>query len=241
MMNPILSDKKKMSFSKPPHIESVEEIERKFGCLPKVSAVVTGKEVLREVSKVLRCHFPDLYSRSNALTDSRQRKCYKPSEPVPGGIVLFLLKNKSRSGMDNHFREEEFSRNYRKIFKLKCPSMSAVEDFYRKLPPEELDGLKAALIAVLIEKRTLHSHRLSGRYFTVAVDTTGVYASQVRHRDECTFQTSKEFGQLLQQNSGQTIRHLWKTLCAVICTQDPDEFMNQFDSWIAKPRQIRLC
>ena len=93
--------------------------------------------------------------------------------------------------MDNHFHELEFSRNYRKIFKLPCPSMCAVEDFYRSLLPEELDRLKSSMVSILIEKRMLHSHRLLGKYFTIAVDGTGVYSSQNFHWDECTFQTSK--------------------------------------------------
>jgi hypothetical protein len=153
--------------------------------------VVRGKQVLWEVKKVLQFHFSDLYRRMNALADTRERKCYSPAELVLGGIVLFLLKNKSRNEMDNHFREREFSENYRKIFKLRCPSMCAVEDFYRSLPAEELDDLKSSLIAILIEKRTLHSYRLLGKYFTIAVDATGVHSSQTQHWDECTFQTSK--------------------------------------------------
>jgi len=108
-----------------------------------------------------------------------------------GGIVLFLLKKKSRNEMDDHFREREFSENSCKIFKLRCPSMCAVEDFYRILPTEELEKLKATLISILIEKRTLHSHRLFGKYFTVAVDATGVYSSQNQYWEECTHQTSK--------------------------------------------------
>jgi hypothetical protein len=196
MINPILSDKKNFSeFLQPPHIKSVEEIECHFqvryGCLPKVSSIVTGKQVLWEVKKVLQCHFADLYERLNTLTDLRERKYYSPAELTLGGISLFLLKNKSRNEMDNHFREEEFSINYRKIFKLRCPSMCAVEDFYRIVPPEEFDNLKASLIALLIEKRTLHSHRLFGKYFTVAVDGTGVHSSQTRHWEECTYQTSR--------------------------------------------------
>ena len=91
--------------------------------------------------------------------------------------------------MDQHFREAEFSDNYRKIFKLRCPSMCAVEDFYRILPTEELENLKAPLIAILIEKRTLHSYRLFGKYF--AVDATGVYSSQKQYWEEGTHQTSK--------------------------------------------------
>jgi hypothetical protein len=197
MMNPILSDKKNFSFfSQPPQIKSVDEVDCRFpisnyGCLSKVSGIVTGKQVLWEVKKVLQCHFADLYVRLNAMADNRKREGYSPAELVLGGVALFLLKKKSRNEMDKHFREQEFSDNYRKIFKLRCPSMCAVEDFYRILPSEEFDNLKSALIAILIEKRTLHSHRLLGKYFTIAVDATGVYSSQTRHWEECTCQTSK--------------------------------------------------
>ena len=196
-MNPILSDKKNFAdFSQHPHIKSFEDVSFNFqvpqyGCLSKISAMFNGKQVLREVKKVLQCHFSDLYERLNALTDTRERKCYSPAESVLGGMVLFLLKKKSRNEMDNDFRELEFSKNYHKIFKLRCPSMCAVEDFYRMVPTEEFDRLKVSMLAVLIEKRTLHSHRLLGKYFTISVDGTGVYASQTKHWDECTFQTSK--------------------------------------------------
>ena len=197
MKNPILSDKKNfVFFSQPPHIKSVDESEEDFqfcqyGCLPKVDLISNGKQVLWAVKKVLQCHFSDLYNRMNALTDKRERKCYSAAELVLGGIVLFLLKKKSRHAMDQSYREQDFIRNYRKIFKLRCPSMSAVEDFYRLMSAEEFDGLKASLIATLIEKRTLHSHRLFGKYFTIAVDATGVHSSRRHHWNECTHQTSK--------------------------------------------------
>ena len=196
-MNAILSDKKNFCpFSQPAHLKLVRNCEEDFqanqyGCQPKFSSLSNGKQVLWEVKKVLQCHFSDMYDRFNALTDNRERKCYSPAELVLGGVVLFLLKKKSRNEMNRSFSEQEFSRNYRKIFKLRCPSMCAVEDFYRLLPPEEFDDLKSALMAVLIEKRTLHSHRLLGKYFTIAVDATGVHSSQNQYWEECTHQTSK--------------------------------------------------
>jgi len=197
MKNPILSDKKNFAdILQPPHIKSVDGVGFNFqvpeyGCLPKVSAIFNGKQVLWAVKKVLQCHFSDLYERLNVLSDTRERKCYSPAELVLGSLVLFFLKKKSRNEMDSHFRELEFSRNYRKIFKLRCPSMCAVEDFYRDLSREEFGNLKVALIAILIEKRTFHIHRLLGKYFTIAVDGTGVHSSQTKHWDECTRQTSK--------------------------------------------------
>jgi len=196
-MNPILSDKK--NFVQTEHLPDIKpDIKSCSGfefslknCSSKHSSIVTGKQVLWEVKKVLQCHFPDLYKYLDALPDARKRKEYSPAGLVMGSIVLFLLKQKSRNEMDNHFREKEFSDNYRKIFKLRCPSMCAVEDFFRVLPSEEFDRLKASMIAILVEKRTLHSHRLLGKHFTIAVDGTGVYASQNFHWNECTFQTSK--------------------------------------------------
>jgi len=52
---------------------------------------------------------------------------------------------------------------------------------------------------------------------------------------------TNEFSQLLKQQSKQTIQHLWKNLCTVICSQDLQAFANDFDKWIATPRQVRLC
>ena len=50
-----------------------------------------------------------------------------------------------------------------------------------------------------------------------------------------------EFAQLLTEQGKQTLRHLWKNLLTVICSQDLNEFIREFDHWIASPRQIRLC
>lgn len=56
---------------------------------------------------------------------------------------------------------------------------------------QALENLKASLMAILIENRTLHCYRLFGKYFTVSVDATGVYSSQKQHWVECTHQTSR--------------------------------------------------
>ena len=52
---------------------------------------------------------------------------------------------------------------------------------------------------------------------------------------------TREFTQLREQQSKQTIRYLWKNLCMVISTIDLQDFTDLFDHWIATPRQVRLC
>ena len=187
----ILSDKKKCHFSYTANNESCNKCKVPSGnnsrsSPPKLSAKETGKIALWQIKKVLNSHFPDLSSRLNAMEDNRERERYTVEELVLGGLMLFLLKQKSRNSMDNLRRQEDFSKNYYRAFKRRCPSMDAVEDFYRILEPKELEDLKAQLIARLIDKRVFHRFRLMGKYFVVAVDATGVHSSSRLYWKECT-------------------------------------------------------
>jgi hypothetical protein len=107
------------------------------------------------------------------LTDQRKRRDYNVAELVTAGIALFIFKEDSRHAFNLVRRDEQFSDNYLRIFKLRLPQMDTVHAFLRDLPDNELEGLKAALVAGLINQRVLHRFKLFGKYFTIAVDGTG--------------------------------------------------------------------
>ncbi len=70
--------------------------------------------------------------------------------------------------------------------------MDTVEDFLRILQPEELEALKAALIAGLIEQKVLRHYRLLNKYYTVAIDGTGTNSYTQNGPDQSrTYKTSK--------------------------------------------------
>ena len=94
------------------------------------------------------------------------------AELVTGGIEMFLFKEASRNAFNND-RSERFRNNYYKIFRLRLPHMDTVDAYLRLLAPCELENLKAALVAGLIEQKVLHRFRLLGKYFMVAIDGTG--------------------------------------------------------------------
>jgi hypothetical protein len=48
-----------------------------------------------------------------------------------------------------------------------------------------------------------------------------------------------DFKQLLQLHSKETIKHLWQNLLNLIASSTLD--MDEFEQWISKPRQVRLC
>ena len=53
--------------------------------------------------------------------------------------------------------------------------MDTVSDVMNKLEPELLESCRRHIIKYLLDKRTLHKFRLMGKYFTMAIDGSGVY------------------------------------------------------------------
>lgn len=172
---------------------SSETSHRKgFRVPPKPKASENGQIVLSVINKVISSCFPDIKERMNSLSESRKRVGYSMAELVLAGVMLFVFKKGSRNKMDNARRNQKFKKNYCRIFKLRLPSMDAVEDVYRNLEPIELENLIASLISTLIEKRVLHRFRLFGQWFVVAVDATGIHSDHEKRWEECVHKTSKK-------------------------------------------------
>jgi hypothetical protein len=62
------------------------------------------------------------------------------------------------------------------------------------LNEEHLNELKKRMVKVLLERRTLHNHRLLNKYFVIAVDATGQASFDHKHCDNCLHRTSKKSG-----------------------------------------------
>lgn len=129
--------------------------------------------------------------RIEGLDDCRNRKDYRKAELITACLMMFLLKEGSRNAMNNERKEAQFQKNYFRLFKMRLPHMDTVEDFLRLLGEQELEGLKAGLLSVLIEKKVFHKFRLLGKRFVVAIDGTGVASYGQDYSGECLSKTSK--------------------------------------------------
>lgn len=148
--------------------------------------------VIRQVNKVIRHFTPALFEQLAGLTDGRKRKSYEVAELVTGCISLFLFKEETRNALNNDRRELKFKENYFRLFKLRLPHMDTVEAFLRILPGKELETLKAVLVAGLIDRRVLHKYKFLGKFFSIAVDGTGVSSYNQNDADETRLEkTSK--------------------------------------------------
>ena len=151
----------------------------------KTTAAEKGKIIIYRVKSVISKHFPDLFDRFNYLTDSRMRKEYSMAEIVAGALYMFLFKETSRNAYNNDRRDDSFSKNYYRMFKLRLPSPDAIEDVLRVLPTNELEMLKAHLVSHLIEQKVLRKFRYLDNYYFVAVDATGTHSFEKRHCEHC--------------------------------------------------------
>lgn len=150
-----------------------------------------GQQIVYQIYKTILHYFPDLFDRMQEFPDYRERKHYKIAELILGGIALFLFKEGSRNAMNNDRKEEKFSKNYQRLFKLRLPHMDAVDDLFVILKEEELEQLKAALVAALIEQHVFRKFKFLGKNYNITVDGTGIASFDYQHCEACQTKTSK--------------------------------------------------
>lgn len=157
----------------------------------KTTAAEKGKIIIFRISRVIATRFPDMQKKFNSLTDSRQRSEYSLAEILTGGLFMFIFKETSRNAYNNDRNEEHFRKNFQKYFKLKLPHADAIDDVLRELSPDQLEILKSHLVSSLIEQKVFRKFRFLGKYYTIAVDGTGIASFDKRHCDHCLTKTSK--------------------------------------------------
>ncbi len=125
---------------------------------------------------VIKRHLPTLTTLLSKLPDTRQRKSYKIEELVFAAIMLYVLKNETRHGLNQKRKTAKFKKNYEACFKLRLPHMDTVTAVLENLCPSFLEKVSISLVQVLLRKRLFHHYKLLGEHFLVAIDATG-YAS----------------------------------------------------------------
>lgn len=150
-----------------------------------------AKSLIYQIVKIIHNHFPALFDRMRQIEDCREKPEYELAELITACIAMFIFKEGSRNALNNDRQEENFKKNYKKIFKMGLPHMDTVDRVMRQLAENELEGLKTSLIKTLLKKRTLHKFRFLKKWFVVAVDGTGIMSFTERHCDHCLTKTSK--------------------------------------------------
>lgn len=105
-------------------------------------------------------------------------------------ITLFLFKQGSRNAYNNDRKEKQFLDNYQKLFGMRLPHLDTPDGFFRDLPDDGLEQVKAGIVSRLIRSKVIEAGKFRGHY-VVAIDATGTASYNERHCDCCLTKTSK--------------------------------------------------
>jgi hypothetical protein len=169
----------------------IEERNQRSKKIKKIKNIKkqNSKKLIYQILKVINNSFPDLIDRIREIEDYRKKLEYELAELITACIAMYIFKEGSRNAFNNDRQEENFKKNYQKIFKMQLPHMDTVDDVMRRLEEKELEDLKTSMVQTLLKKRTLHKFRFMKKLFLVAVDGSRVVSFSKRHCEHCLTQT----------------------------------------------------
>ena len=130
-------------------------------------------DLIYQVDRVLKHHFPGLTSWFEEVKDPRKFGHYSLSNLLMQGLFLFISQESSRNSFNNRAQESELYReNFSHLFKgMKVAHFDTVDLLLREIKTEDLERVKEKMICRLIEKKVLQKYQ--GCYL-VSIDATGV-------------------------------------------------------------------
>jgi hypothetical protein len=108
-----------------------------------------------------------------------------------GAIMCHMTGCSTRNSLNENRDWKEFRTNYKLLLGLRIPHMDTVNAVLEKIPSEQLSELLGHLVKILLHKRVLHKFRLLGKYFTIAIDGTGIFTFENEPYAGCPYKTSK--------------------------------------------------
>lgn len=153
---------------------------------------ISSKVGLHLVKTVKHC-FPDIASMiDKQVNDARDKrgKTYSMHEAILSVVLMFLLKEGSRNNYNQDRAEPKFSRNIRRLLKIRLMHGDSFNDVLTEVDEGSLQKLKASLVRVLVKHKVLYRYRHNGKYI-VAIDGTGTHSFTHDYSGTCLSKTSK--------------------------------------------------
>ena len=142
--------------------------------------------------KTIKHYFPHIAttinSQVNDLRDDRG-KVYSMHEAILSVVMMFLLKEGSRNNYNQDRADTNFSRNIRRLLKIKLMHGDSFNDVLVDVEENDLQRLKAFMVKVLISHKIFYPYRHNGKYI-VAIDGSGTHSFEEDYSGKCLSKTS---------------------------------------------------
>lgn len=142
--------------------------------------------------KTIKHYFPHIATTINSqvkdLRDDRG-KVYSMHEAILSVVMMFLLKEGSRNNYNQDRADTNFSRNIRRLLKIKLMHGDSFNDVLVDVEENDLQRLKAFMVKVLISHKVFYPYRHNGKYI-VAIDGSGTHSFEEDYSGKCLSKTS---------------------------------------------------
>lgn len=142
--------------------------------------------------KVIKHYFPHIGAAINSkVSDTRDHrgKRYSMDEVILSVVIMFLLKEGSRNSYNQDRAETNFTRNIRRLMKIRLLHGDTFNDILACISEDDLQRLKAAMVKLLISRKVFYPYLHNGRYI-VAIDGTGTHSFDEDYSGTCLHKTS---------------------------------------------------
>ncbi len=143
------------------------------------------------LSRVIRSKLPNLFKEFEQLPDVRKRREYSAKDLLVSVLLMFLFRQGSRNSADNTAKNLTFVENIEHVFGTKTADLDTADRFLRKLPEEELENIKHAVIERLIRDKMFARSRFLNKYYHVAVDGSGMQTFDYEPYPGCPYKEYK--------------------------------------------------
>lgn len=150
------------------------------------------KELVFEMLATIREHFPDLLEWMRQVDDVRQKvSTYELAAHLTACLAVFLFKSGSRNQYNQNRQDETFRKNFKRLFGFDMPHGDSVKNVIERLNVEQIEALKHKMVRRLLQRKTFHTSRYRGTWFSIAVDASGVGSYGHERDKQCLHTTSK--------------------------------------------------
>lgn len=150
------------------------------------------RELVVELLITIGQHFPDLFDWMRQIDDSRKKaSTYELTAHLTACLAIFLFKSGSRNQYNQNRGDDEFKRNFKRLFGFDMPHGDSVHSVIELLNTEQIEALKHKMVQKLLQRKTFHCSRYRGKWFCIAVDASGVGSYDHKRDKQCLHTTSK--------------------------------------------------
>ena len=131
--------------------------------------------------KIKKHFFRDINKWFGKIKDPRHQSYIT----YPPEVILI----KTMRGMTGDFNKEECIENVRRVLGIETleelPHFNTINNFLSRLDLIELEIIRTHMIKELLKKRSLEDYRISGKYWGIIFDGTGLFSFNERHCEHC--------------------------------------------------------